>query len=215
MTLTPWPFVVFDLDGTVADTIDLIIASYAHAVNSVVGVPLDPLRARRWIGRTLNDVMAEEWPGRDTEVLAEYLAFNVVKAPEYIKPFPGMNELLDELERNGIRTAVATSKRAASAAQTLELIGATLSVAITMEDTLQHKPDPEPLLLAVSRLGGDASRAAYVGDAVVDVVAAKAAGMASIAVTWGAGDRSDLVASEPTAVVDTLAQLRAVLLGLA
>lgn len=206
---------MFDLDGTVADTIDLIIASYSHAVNSVLGLPLDPLRARRWIGRTLNDVMAEEYPGRDAELLTAYFAFNTVKAPEYIKPFPGMNELLEELERGGIRTAVATSKRASSAAETLELVGATVTAMITMEDTLHHKPDPEPLLLAVSRLGGDASRAVYVGDAVVDVDAAKAAGMASIAVTWGAGDRADLVASEPTAVVDTPAQLRAVLLGLA
>lgn len=206
---------MFDLDGTVADTIGLIIASYTHAVNSVVGEPLDPVSARDWIGRTLVDTMAERYPDHATEMLAAYLEFNAAKAPEFVKRFPGMNELLDELERNGIRTAVATSKRAVSTAQALELIGAKVAVTITMEDTDDHKPRPEPLLLAVSRLGGDPARAAYVGDAVVDVEAAKAAGMAAIAVTWGAGERADLLAAEPTALVDTPAQLRELLLGLA
>ncbi len=206
---------MFDLDGTVADTIGLIIASYTHAVNSVLGEPLDPVRARDWIGRPLVDTLAERHPDHATELLASYLEFNVVNAPAYVKRFPGMNELLDELERNGIRTAVATSKRAASTAQALELIGATVAVLITMEDTVDHKPDPEPLLLAVSRLGGDPARAVYVGDAVVDVEAAKAAGMASIAVTWGAGERAELLAAEPTALVDTPAQLRELLLDLA
>ncbi|MBK9698012.1 MAG: HAD-IA family hydrolase [Propionibacteriaceae bacterium] len=215
MTPAPWPIVVFDLDGTVADTIDLIMASYEHAVNSVVGEALDRARARRWIGRTLAASLGEAYPDQAQELLASYFEFNAAKAPEFIKRFPGMNELLDELEGRGVRTAIATSKRAASTRQTLELIGADVRVTITMEDTLLHKPDPEPLLLAVSRLGGEPAQAAYVGDAVVDVQAAQAAGMAAIAVTWGAGDRADLAAAAPTALVDTPAQLRAVLLGAA
>ena len=69
-----------------------------------------------------------------------------------------------------------------------------------MEDTDLHKPNPEPLLLALQKLGVSADSCVYIGDAVVDVLAAKAAGMASIAVTWGAGDRADLLAAGPLAL---------------
>jgi pyrophosphatase PpaX len=72
-----------------------------------------------------------------------------------------------------------------------------------------HKPSPEPLLLALQRLGVRATDAVYIGDAVVDVLAAKAAGMTSIAVTWGAGERPELLAAGPLAVVDTMDELRA------
>jgi pyrophosphatase PpaX len=81
-----------------------------------------------------------------------------------------------------------------------------------MEDTDVHKPNPEPLLLALARLGAGATECVYIGDAVVDVQAARAAGMAAIAVTWGAGERADLVAAGPLAVVDTMEELRAQLL---
>ena len=81
-----------------------------------------------------------------------------------------------------------------------------------MEDTALHKPSPEPLLLALQQRGVRAQDSVYIGDAVVDVLAAKAAGMAVIAVTWGAGDRADLLAAGPLAVVDTMDELRAYLL---
>ncbi len=78
-------------------------------------------------------------------------------------------------------------------------LGGAIPVTVAMDDTEVHKPDPTPLLLALERLGGVAADAVYIGDAVVDVRAARAAGMASIAVTWGAGEVADLVAAGPTA----------------
>jgi pyrophosphatase PpaX len=81
-----------------------------------------------------------------------------------------------------------------------------------MEDTVLHKPDPEPLLLAVNRLGATPDQAVYVGDAIVDVQAARNAGMAAVAVTWGAGVREALEAMAPDVVAETVDDLREALL---
>jgi hypothetical protein len=87
-----------------------------------------------------------------------------------------------------------------------------LDVLVTMEDTVLHKPDPEPLLLAVNRLGATPTGAVYVGDAIVDVQAARNAGMAAVAVTWGAGVREQLEAMAPNIVAETVDDLREALL---
>jgi pyrophosphatase PpaX len=82
---------------------------------------------------------------------------------------------------------------------------------VTAEDTERHKPGPEPILHALELLGGTPSDAVYVGDARYDVLAARAAGVAAVAVTWGAGDEDALRAAGPDAVVGTPAELAAVL----
>jgi pyrophosphatase PpaX len=79
---------------------------------------------------------------------------------------------------------------------------------VGFEDTSSHKPDPEPVLLAIEQLGGTPDEAVYVGDSPFDIRAAKAAGMFAVAVTWGRiHDRARLEAEEPDAIVDTAAEL--------
>lgn len=205
-----WPVVVFDLDGTVANTIPLIIASYEHAMLSVLGVRPTSSEARGWIGRTLYDTFSERYPERARELVDSYIAWNGEHLAELLEDYPGTPELLADLRAAGVTIGVATSKRLVSATNTLKAAGlaALLPLVVSMEDTVMHKPSPEPLLLALDRLGARAVDAVYIGDAVVDVLAARAAGMAVIAVTWGAGDRADLEAAGPVAVVDTVAELR-------
>ncbi len=115
-------------------------------------------------------------------------------------------------------TPAATSKLLGPAEAALRLTGLDVYLSgpqalVTLEDTTEHKPDPAPLLVAVERMGGSVAEAVYVGDAVVDVRAARAAGMAAVAVTWGAGARADVVAARPDVVADTVDDLRAALLG--
>ena len=88
-----------------------------------------------------------------------------------------------------------------------------VDVLVAMEDTDRHKPDPTPLLLALQRMGRSSNAAVYVGDAVVDVLAGKAAGMDTLAVTWGAGLPEALHAVRPTAVASTAGELRSAFLG--
>ena len=81
------------------------------------------------------------------------------------------------------------------------------------DDTATHKPSPEPLLHALNQMGADAADAVYVGDAIVDMQAARAAGVRGIGVTWGAASAEELRAAEPTAVVHSVGELQT-LLGL-
>lgn len=208
-----WPIVVFDLDGTLVNTIPLIIASYEHAMWSILSVAPTPEEARGWIGTTLDATFGERYPDRATELVESYIAWNVEHLPELLEEYPGMDGLLADLGAAGATLAVVTAKRLASAEATLAKAGLArlVPLVVTMDDTAMHKPSPEPLLLALRRLGADAADAVYIGDAVVDVQAAKAAGMAAIAVTWGAGEKAALEAAKPLAVVDSVAELLAVL----
>lgn len=82
-----------------------------------------------------------------------------------------------------------------------------------MDDTERHKPHPEPLQLALERLGADPAGSVYIGDAVVDVQAAHAAGLPAISVSWGAVDADVLAAAKPEHLVSEMDQLRTLLLG--
>ena len=207
--------VLFDLDGTLADTIALIVASYQHAFRTVLAEEVEENRARAWIGRPLLPALLEEAPDHGHELDRVYRAWNLENTARLIQRYAGVPEMLAALTSVGVTCAVATSKRRETARIALEGVGIAdvIDVVAGLEDTTRHKPEPDPLLHAASTLGVDPATCVYVGDATVDVLAARAAGMAAVAVTWGAGDREALVATGPDAVVDTVPDLTAYLLG--
>lgn len=207
--------VLFDLDGTLADTIPLIVASYQHAFRTVLGEEIDEARARAWIGRPLLAALLEESPEHGHDLDQTYREWNLANTARLIRRYEGVPEMLEALASAGVRMAVATSKRRQTARLALEGVGIDhlIEVAAALEDTTRHKPEPDPLLHAAASLGSQPCDCVYVGDATVDVLAARAAGMAAIAVGWGAADREALAATGPDALVDTVADLTAYLLG--
>lgn len=207
--------VVFDLDGTLANTIPLIIASYDHALWAIRKTHADPDEARSWIGQTLYETFSVRYPEQAEDLITAYLEFNLAHLDELTLRYEGMPELLTDLTDAGVAIGVATSKRRPSAEATLRAVGldGLIPVTVGMEDTLTHKPDPAPLLLATERLGHVPEESAYVGDAVVDVLAAQAAEMDAIAVTWGAGLRTELELAAPTVLSDAMPSIRSALLG--
>jgi pyrophosphatase PpaX len=210
-----WATVLFDLDGTLADTIPLIVASYQHAFRTVLAEEVEEARARAWIGRPLLPALLEERPEHGHELDRVYREWNLANTSRLIRRYGGVPEMLRALAAEGVRCAVATSKRRETAGLALDAVGIAdlVNVVAALEDTTRHKPAPEPLLHAAAAMGADPATCVYVGDAVVDVMAARAAGMAAVAVTWGAGEPGSLAASAPDAVVDTMAELTAYLLG--
>lgn len=211
----PWKTVFFDLDGTLADTIPLIIASYQHAFREVLREEVDDVRARAWIGRPLLDALLEESPTHGHELDRVYREWNLANTERLILTFDGVPELVAELSDAGVRSAVVTSKRRETAALALKYVGLAglIEVAAGLEDTAEHKPRPAPLLHGARLLDVDPAGCVYVGDATVDVLAAQAAGMDSVAVTWGAGTREDLVATGPDELCETVDELADLLLG--
>jgi pyrophosphatase PpaX len=210
-----WETVIFDLDGTLADTIPLIVASYQHAFRTVLAEEVEEARARAWIGRPLLPALLEERPHHGHELDRVYREWNLANTSRLIRRYAGVPELLSALHAAGVRCAVATSKRRDTARLALDAVGLAeiVDVVAALEDTPRHKPSPDPLLHAAAVLGVEPATCVYVGDATVDMVAARAAGMGAVAVTWGAGEREALAATGPDALVETAGDLTAYLLG--
>jgi pyrophosphatase PpaX len=207
--------VLFDLDGTVIDSVALIRESHRHAVRTVLGADLPDAVLVANVGRPLIDQMRAFSPERAEELLETYRTWNHAKTQELLRAFPRMEELLRTIRRSGRQLGIITSK----SRPTVELAFAVLpiehhfDVVVTTEDTVRHKPDPEPVRLALERLGRTAEGACYVGDAPFDLRAARAAGVTAIGVTWGFFDREALEAEEPDLVLDTPDELLAAVLG--
>ena len=210
----PWGTVFFDLDGTLADTIPLIVASYRHAFREVMGVDVDEVQARSWIGRPLLPALLEVAPDHGYELDRVYREWNLANTARLIRGYDGIPDLLDSLRASGVVVAVVTSKRRETAVLALEHVGIAdvVEVVAALEDTTEHKPHPAPLRHGAAVLGVDPAECVYVGDATVDVLAARAAGMSAVAVTWGAGDPDDLAALAPDAVCSSVSALGDVLL---
>jgi len=208
-----WPVVLFDLDGTLANSIDLVVASY-RAAFATIGRAVDRDVALRWIGETLRQTYAREVPGAGPEMETAYRSYYADHV-DRISGYPGMPELLVSLNDAGAVTGVVTAKKREVALITMRQAGVEGLIELlgAMEDTTAHKPDPEPLLAAAAKLEVSPAACVYVGDATHDVMAAKAAGMAVIAVTWGAGQPEELAALNPTAWVNHTEELKACLFG--
>lgn len=208
--------VLLDLDGTVVDTRELIRQSHRHAVTSVLGrdMPDDELLAN--VGRPLIEQMAAFDADRAQELLEAQRAWNHAHTAELIRPYPGVGEMLAGLKAAGCRTGVVTSKSGPTvqmAFDALPEVAEHIDVLVAVEDTPVHKPGPDPVLLALDRLGVDAVDACYVGDAPFDIAAGRAAGVTTVGVTWGFFPR-DAVA-DADVVFDEVAALQAYLMGTA
>lgn len=203
--------VLFDLDGTVVDTIPHILASFRHATAAVFGEALADDVLLEHVGVPLANQM--RFFTDDDEIaerlLAEYRAFNHATHDEMARLYPNTRAALDALVATGLPLGIVTSKSAHMAHRALDLfeLGDYFGVVITCDDSDRHKPDPLPVLLAAERLGVDAPACAYVGDSPADVAAALGAGALAIAATWGVTTRERLQASRPDLVFDDIVEV--------
>jgi pyrophosphatase PpaX len=207
--------VLFDLDGTLVDSGAIILASFRHATRTVLlrEIPDHELLAAVG-GPGLREQMEALDPERVEELIDVYSTHNVGLHDE-LQPCPGIVDALATLRAEGRALGVVTAKRRATLELAFEVLPELrdyFDVTVGAEDTERHKPHPEPLLAALERLGADAGGAVYVGDSPFDVQAARAAGMASIAVTWGRiHARERLERERPDAVAESVEELLAAL----
>ncbi len=201
--------VVFDFDGTLFDTVPLIVASHRHALRTVLGRDEPDAALRAGIGTPLIDQMRVFDADRADDLLSAYLAWNREATPRFVRWFPHLPEMLVRLHEEGVAVSIATSKMrsAIDLAFSLHPPPIAFDAVVTLEDSDRHKPDPLPIVTAIRRCGSSPARAVYVGDATVDLVAARAAGTGAIAVSWGAGERTELEALRPDALCDDAEEL--------
>jgi pyrophosphatase PpaX len=209
---------LFDFDGTLVDTTDLIYQSMRHAAGEVLGREISREVLMANVGQPLPRQMELLSAEHAEALLDSYRLHNEENHDALIKEFPGVEESVARLHAAGVRVAVVTSKRRFSvdmALKTFPGLGKVVDQWVTMEDTTEHKPRPEPLLKGLELLGKiPKEEAAYVGDSPFDVAAAKAAGVRSVAVSWGAFSEDALRAAEPDHLVPDLDSAVDVLLSL-
>jgi pyrophosphatase PpaX len=210
-----FPVVLFDLDGTLIDSGPIILASMKHASLSVLGREPDEELVRSAIGGPgLVAQMRDLDPERVDELVDAYRRHNEPLHAE-LEAFDDVLALLPVLRDEGRRLGIVTAKRL----RTVELafdrfpwLRDAMDVVIGAEDTERHKPDPDPVLEALRRLGVGPGEAAYVGDSPYDIRAGNDAGVFTVAVGWG-GIHPDerLLHAEPGALVHTAEELHDVL----
>lgn len=206
MTLTPTRAprpVLFDLDGTLADTIPLLLASMRAAYAAVGGVVPGERAWLRGMGMPLRaQFMHFESTdlSRVDPLIKVYRDWQIANLAAFVTEYDGIRALLSALQSGGHPIAVVTGKGDRMARMTLAHVDllSPFEVIVGAEATTRHKPDPDPLLIGAERLGVAAAGAIYVGDAPNDVLAARAAGMIDVWAAWGPFPASELEEFTPT-----------------
>jgi 2-phosphoglycolate phosphatase len=209
--------VLFDLDGTLLDSApDLYAALLAQCEEE--GVPPPPYApVRAVVSRGATAVLRCAFAARsDTAIAAlmpRYLALYQQVMAQQTRPFAGIDDLLARIEAQGLRWGIVTNKAGFLADELVRRIGwAEHASAVVAGDTLSvKKPDPAPVLLACERAGLEPSRCLFVGDDRRDIQAGAAAGLYTVAVSWGYLDGGDPHTWGADAVLDTPVQLATLL----
>jgi pyrophosphatase PpaX len=209
-----YPTVLFDLDGTLVDSGAIILASFKHAAKTVLARDVEDEQIAALVGGSnLYDQMAVLDPSRVEELVRVYREHNRPLHDE-LQAFDGVEELVGRLSAEGRKLGIVTAKGRA----TVDLAFAVIDLepyfdaVVTADMTERHKPDPQPVLKALELLGSDPFEAAFVGDSPFDVGAGKAAGVFTVAVSWGnihppetlLAEGADVLVHSPQELLDVL-----------
>lgn len=199
--------VVFDLDGVLVDSFEVMREAFTIAYAEVVGAGEVPFAEyNRHLGRYFPDIM--QIMGLPLE-MEEPFVRESYRLAHRVRLFAGVRELLSTLRARGVRTAVATGKsgpRARSLLNQLEVLSLFDHV-IGSDEVARPKPAPDIVQRALHLLGAEPTDAVMIGDAVTDLESARGAGVTAVAAVWGEGDESELLAAGPDLVLRSPAEV--------
>lgn len=212
--------ILFDLDGTLVDTTDLILRCFSHSWQTVCGfehsrdaliatfgIPLSEAMWRLSREPNITEMVVNE--AMIERLLLEYRSFNVAHHDRLAQPFNDACQVIEELRARGYLIGVVTSKGRELATRGLKLcsLNELIDATIFLEDTSIHKPNPEPVLAALKKLNVPADRAAYVGDSCHDMIAGRRAGVQTVAALWGPYPRAELEREQPDHMAESINSL--------
>jgi pyrophosphatase PpaX len=193
--------VLFDLDGTLIDSVRLILDSYHHTL-ATHGLP--PRTDEEWlegVGTPLSAQFAtwQETDGMLDALIATYREYNLKHHDRMVTAYPGVVDVVRVLKEDGVATGLVTSKNRSGALRglTLARLESLMDVLVCADEVENPKPHPEPVEKAVRLLGSDPATTVYVGDSIHDMRSGRAAGVRTAAVLWGPFGRSHLEGSQP------------------
>ena len=204
--------IVFDFDGTIANTLPLIYQTFNAVLEPRIGRRLPDAEIRSHFGPPDQVILGHYVDPAEREIaFAEYIELYERDHSTHVHLYDGMYALLEDCKEQGIRVGVMTGKSRVSAKISLrELgIGHFIDVLVAGDDVAKPKPHPEGVIAAIRQLGHlEGEHGAMVGDSAADIHAGRESGLYTIGVTWGVPEHDDLRAAHPDVMCDTVAELR-------
>lgn len=191
--------VIFDLDGTLLNTIDDLADGVNHSLEKFGYPPRTIGEVTNFVGNGIGNLIARALPGGGEnpdyeKVFAEFRAFYTENCMIKTKPYPGISELLDELKSRGIGRAVVSNKNDRAVRRLSETyFGDRVDTAAGEREGIKRKPAPDSVLEVLRLSGIERKDALYVGDSEVDILTAENAGIDLVAVDWGFRPRETLI----------------------
>lgn len=201
--------VLFDLDGTLVNTNELIIASFLHTLDHYYPNEYTREKVIEFIGPSLDDTFNRLNPDKVDEMIEMYRTFNHEMHDELVEEYGTVKETVKALHEKGYKLAVVTTKISKTAMMGLKLTGLDqyFSVLVGMDHVTKVKPDPEPLLNALNQLQSSPERAIMVGDSQYDILGGKNTGTKTAAVAWTIKGKEFLQSYEPDVMLETMSDL--------
>ena len=211
--------VIFDLDGTLLDTLQDLAAAVNYALNQQGYPPRTAQEVCRFVGNGVEKLMRRAVPAglpeeRIMAALAVFKDYYAQHNNDATAPYPGIEALLDHLKARGVRMAIVSNKNDPNVKALARLyFPTTISMAVGEGGGVRAKPCPDTVLHVMNTWGCDPSRVLYVGDSDVDIQTARNAGVDCASVCWGFRPEPELRAAGATLLVHTAQELEAVVLG--
>ncbi|WNF36546.1 pyrophosphatase PpaX [Bacillaceae bacterium IKA-2] len=201
--------VLFDLDGTLINTNELIIASFLHTLDHYFPNVYTRERVIDFIGPSLHDSFSGLSPDKAEEMTVMYRQFNHEKHDQLVEEYETVRETVQALHEKGYKLGIVTTKRSETARMGLKLTGLDtyFPVLVGIDDVEKVKPDPEPLMKALAQLGSSPEQTVMVGDSQYDILGGKNTGTKTAAVAWTIKGREFLEGYEPDVMLETMSDL--------
>lgn len=204
--------VLFDLDGTLVDSLPLIVRTYRQVFYEM-DIPWGNDDVVKMIGLPLKDI-GRRFVGEAAPAFEERYQYYYHRDHDlYTHLFPDTLEMLENLKGQGLQLGIVTSKGKPGATRTAAFtkLDRYMDVVVTAHDVVKHKPDPEPLLAALATLHTQAGRSIFIGDSSYDILTGKNAGCRALGVTWGLDSRAKLEKLSPAGIIERWEELYAYL----
>lgn len=200
--------ILFDLDGTLINTNELIQKSFKHTFEAF-GYQFSDETIRSFNGPPLMETFRKIDPKQAEKMLKTYQEHNHAYHDQYVTAFPNVKDTLIDLEKRNIRLGVVTTKMRKGALMGLRLTGieSFFDTIITLDDVKHPKPHPEPVIKAMNDLQAEAASTLMVGDNYHDIEAGKNAGVSTVGVSWSAKGKAFLLQYNPTYMIDDMKDL--------
>ncbi|MCM2536077.1 pyrophosphatase PpaX [Neobacillus pocheonensis] len=205
--------ILFDLDGTLIDTNDLIITTYLHTLEKYYPSKYSREDVLPFMGPTLQEAFSTIDPDRVEEMILEYRTFNIANHDALVKEFAGVLETVELLKEKGYKLGIVTTKIHDTVLKGLRLtkLDRFFEVVVALDHVTKAKPDPEPIFKALEQLDATPEEAIMVGDNYHDILAGKNAGTKTAGCAWSIKGREYLAKYEPDYILENMADLLTIL----